>query len=203
MNIQGIGYMLQPVATLFADSLGNMALPIIIFIAIIFKVIKGFSNFSQSKPGTGQPKPRTDSLSPDTQIRDFLESLSGESKHEAQHEAQATMPPPVPQPVRRPEVRLTTKHTSYQISSVPRATAPAVPTVTMFETKPIIQPAVVPAMEVRTPVKVAVAVQRLPLRTSLIHKLAHRDSLREAILLREILGPPLALRRQMTRAFQE
>jgi len=202
MNIQGIEYLLQPVATLFADSLGDMLVPLIVVIVIIVNMIRAFKKFSQSRPGTGEAKPQTDSLSPEAQIRDFLDSLSGETKHQPEREEQAAMPPPVPQTVRRPEIRPAPRKMTYQVSPVPRATVAAVSTVTTLETKPI-QPAIVHGTDLRKPVRVAVAVPGLHLRASLMHKLAHRDLLKEAILLREILGPPLALRRQMTRQFQE
>jgi hypothetical protein len=202
MNIQGLEYLSQPTAALFAGSLGDVAIPLIIVIVIIVNVIRGFSKFSQSRPGTGQAEPQTDSPSPDEQIRDFLESLSGETKHQAKHEQQSVLPPPVPQPVARPVPhQAPPRQTSFQSSSAPRITATAVTPVTTLETN--IQHIVVPALDLRKPVKAAMTVQRPSFRTSLMRKLASGDSLRETILLREILGPPLALRRQMMRQFQE
>ena len=156
---------------------------IIIVASIVAQVIKSAREAGPGRkslhPNAPPPVPPTGPSSEADELRQFLESLGG-----AQQTTAPRPPPPPPRPTARrpapPPVPTATVTPAAPVRPVPRrrAAAPTAP----------IAPA--PATKRRRVNRTRNAVQRKVLMMAV----RDRDTLQEAILLREVLGPPIAMR---------
>ena len=162
---------------------------IIVIISVIAQIRKGM------KKATGQPgKPtpggqdaapeREPYVAPDEALREFLESLAGKPSR--------TEPPATPRPAVAPQpavVQRPRRHPARRMPSAP----PAAP-----------MPPPPPQRQAKETVSEPVALEMIhddathrdtePLAMMIRQGLKSRQSARTAIVMREILGPPLALR---------
>jgi hypothetical protein len=177
---------LLPTIMLSSDSIGDMIGPIIIFVVIITQIIRAARTFTKNKPVVSTVKSTKPlSRSPEEELRDFLGGLSGESK-----QVPATVPPPLSTaaPVHKTPPAVTHKSITILRRSAPKET-----------------PSVIHAAPIEVPAPVAIPVTKLePMRTvssrdlirsDIMAALSTRQLLKQAIVLREVLGPPLGLRR--------
>jgi hypothetical protein len=152
-----------------------------IIITVISQIIKNAKKVSSQAPGkTGsddnQRKP------PGDELREFLEQLSGQQAQPVR--------PAAPKPPPRPIVQQRTQPKARKAKKVENATPLKI---TPPKNKPRIEPDHVVRIEKLTQ----------PKRASEWHKTLRRelkdlDATRRAIVMREILGPPLALRQQQS-----
>ncbi|MCK5850673.1 MAG: hypothetical protein KAH23_07125 [Kiritimatiellae bacterium] len=146
---------------------------IFVFLAIvavnIIKFVKKGSNAEQPRNIQGSPQE-----SQQDELKAFLESLSG-----VQQPAPAAIPTPPPPPPVRPKQVTVARH------KTPAATPQAVTTPVVLTTKPAPRSDVI--------VKKTANIQPNIIRNTIGADLTKNTSLRKAIVLREILGPPLAL----------
>ena len=174
---------LVPTITASSAGIGDMIGPIIIFVVIISQMIRAARNFTKNKPGHTVPNAKPQSRSPEEELRDFLGGLSGESRK-------------APEPARQPDVNTTTWNQA----------PPAVSgkTFTILRRSPPKEPQpVMPTEPVELPLPVAIPVAKAEpmrigrdlIRSDITAALSTRQLLRQAIVLREVLGPPLGLRR--------
>ena len=183
------------------DGGGIFWLAVVIFV-IISKIAKASK---KNAPPTQKPGlPDMSDFSPEDELRDFLKRLSPGSE---------AAPPPVPQPQRHvppPPVpiqtirTITTSQSGTVRTRVQTVHRPAPRVQPTPPPPPILEAVVVPAMPepVHSPAPAASApAPGDKRRAAIIADLRNRECLREAIILREILGPPLALRRLNTHAF--
>lgn len=190
-----------PIAASGGEGLFWLAVAIFVIISKIVQASK------KNAPPTRKPdQPDAADFSPEEELRDFLKRLSPGTE---------SVPPPMPQPQRPVPPPLPAQAARTTTSSQPgaaRARQPATPTrAAAPKARPVPLPQPLPAQEVvaavkREPVRSRAPAAAVPApenqrRAALIADLRNRESLREAIILREILGPPLALRRLKTHAF--
>jgi hypothetical protein len=178
---------LLPTITASGGGIGDMIGPIIIFVVIVSQMIRAARTFNKNKPISTTPSTKPQARSPEDELRDFLGGLSAETK-------QAPAPPPPPPILSTEASHRPPPVVSHKSITILRRTAPK-------EMPPVIQAA--PVVELPQPV--AIPVTRLePMRTGkdrdliradIITSLSTRQLLRQAIVLREVLGPPLGLRR--------
>jgi hypothetical protein len=188
-----------------AASGGDLFPLVIIVVAILAQIIKAAKGPKPTITQPGQQHADDGGFSaPQDELKKFLESLTGGTTTTA-----AEIPPPVPQPAPKPQPRIIKAQQPARPAVVSRSktTAPAeMPYV-------IATPDTAVAVEAFQTIPEQAKCQARNLRPTLhTHKEAHhfrsliacqlsnRDSLRNAILLREILGPCLALRRAGTGA---
>jgi len=191
---------------------------VVIVFVIVSNIVKAMKKKQDATPPAGSPKPRTPvskgEYSPEEELRDFLKRLSQD----------ADQPPPLApaRPVAKPpplpaEVARTTTSSQPGVARPPappyahrarprpanphpEPRAPAV-----VQAPPLPQPVVYQAAP--EPVRASVpAAPDAPTaadkrRADLVAFLKDRGCLQEAILLREILDPPLAMRRKAAHAF--
>ena len=179
-------------------------------IVTIFVIISQIAKASKKNAPPTQKQGLPDAGgSPEEELRDFLKRLSGGAE-----ESQQQPPPPPPRPQRplpppplpAPAARTTAggQAGAQRIPSEPPAhhhrqkpRAEPLPA-------PVPQAVLTPAPAQMAPVTVAPVAPRVPSgywRAIIVADLANRECQREAIILRDILGPPLALRRRSTHAF--
>jgi hypothetical protein len=160
-----------------SGDIGDIVGPIIVFIVIAVQLMRAAKIFAKNKPGGQRPAPRPHSSQPDESLRDFLESLSGESRPGSKPLPESTpqveAPPPVP-----PPMFVITRHTPAQPIPIVAQIVPD---------KPVPVKMTVPQRATRP----AGSGRRL---SDVIGRLGNRHLLREAIILREVLGPPLGER---------
>src|SRR5947207_1503818 len=209
---------------MIAVSLDNLLFLLLIAAAALFQLLskavrkagKSDSNETSSSPRPQTPRPtqRAPRQSDADRIRKFLEALG--------RPPSSTPPPPVaprtdipprrlapvqPPPVmprawrlpreqrEKPEITQKESPSPEQPSRVEKIVVPAVPDAApAFEVHEIQQQPIV-----KTPVEVYAAatrpiINRPDLKTNIASLLASKSGLREAIILREVFGPPLGLR---------
>lgn len=173
---------------------------VIIIVAVLAQIIKAAKG---AKPTIGQPDQHRSgagsSGAPADELRKFLESLSGGTVKSV------NVPPPLPPAAPRPQarkvreqmpveyqtvhVKMPMRESAYDIPDANNASlaaaAPRLP-------EPARLAAVVDAYD-----KIAVSLAHkatFHFRSSMLSQLVERDALKKAIVLREILGPCIALR---------
>ncbi len=160
-----------------------------IIITIVAQIVKGARKVASQAPGKeGDADGERNRPAPDDELRKFLEGLSGGTPPKP-----AATPPPVPPPVRpmaQPQARprqTVRKPEPIRIKPQPKPKPPP----PRVAAPPIVeQPvAVAPAALVASPQRKASRFQKL-----LQKDLADSEAAQKAIVLREVLGPPLALR---------
>ncbi len=170
---------------------------VIILTVIISRIIKAATQGKPLAPPPPadrmRPTPQPPVRQPEEELREFLQALSGV----AQTRSEPLPSPPPPVPAQRPVA-----HKRFQAPPKPsRATQPAKPVRTA---RPAPQPAPTPARKpapfwnqpAPAPRPVIVEACELnPSRAELNKHLEDARSLRGAWILREVLGPPVALRR--------
>jgi len=186
--------------------LHNLIFILLIAIAALFRLLASKNTKTSNKtelPRTNQPPPRVSSESDQERIRRFLEALGQPTS--------STPPPPVVSkgskstvlphggPFQSPLPPLTTRP-----PDLPREMLPPVPRqVSSVRSPPVSVPAVAPPVfEVHT--SVAAAADTTPVQPTLepaessvdlVNLLGSASALRNAIILREIFGPPRSLQR--------
>jgi hypothetical protein len=176
-----------PCVAAAGGNIGDLAGPIIVFIVIAIQLMRAARVFAKNKPNVQRPSPRSQSSpSPEDELRDFLGSLSGEPKPApvsaptqsvfTSPESQAA-PPPIPM-----GTFIITRHTPAKTAPIVALPVPDAPAPIPIPVKTIVpQQASRPAGSGR----------RL---ADIVGRLGSRHLLREAIILREVLGPPLGQR---------
>lgn len=148
------------------------------------------ANKSQAKGADSQKPPRPDKSPAEKELADFLREITGQEK-------QADAKPPPQQPVAAPP-KPPPPVFNKQIRPEPaRSTVKGPP-------KPGAQKPVGPAVNLRSirgtkPIGITPAMQRTPKKSKMRNKpvlamLKDNEALKQAIVLREILGPPRALK---------
>ena len=184
---------------------------IVVLVIIVSQLVRAGKSISSA---AGKPqRPAERGHAPEDELRDFLKRLSQGADQPPPLLPRQPAPPPLPhrtarttassrpgaargrsQPAPQPA-----PHRAQKVLPQPVPPAPAV-----IRAAPAPEPETVPAraepMRVTTPAAVAskAASRR---RAGIVTVLKDREAARSAILLREILGPPLSLRRQSTHAF--
>ncbi len=158
---------------------------VFIIISIVAQVIKSRRKVADQAPG-GHASMREEGNQPatkDDELRQFLESLSGGKPRPEE------IPPPV---IQRQELQpMLQQAPQPQPQQKPkkqrRPEQPPAPIITQPVPSPTVR--IMPAVELETVVTPNTSLQRL-IRT----ELQQTNATRKAIVLREILGPPIALR---------
>jgi hypothetical protein len=174
---------------------------IIIIVAIIAQIIKAAKGQKPTitQPGHGQDTGGYNAS--EDELKKFLESLSGNIP-----DANTTKPPPLPAPVPKaepPPLRTMQARRSVAVKNIQKEAAKELQTYEMLvstrepapaslQVSPLATPAVAKVAKVATSVLVH---KRHPLRTMICGEIRGKESLRKAILLRDVLGPCIALRR--------
>lgn len=156
-------------------------LPIIIFFVVIgriFAAIKKTSSGKQNAPGTPASRPKLE-----TDLQKFFENIANQ-----QGGAQEPPPPP-PVPVARKRARAIPKARVVEALE-PLPVAAAAPAPYQTESKPWSGKPFGPAVPERS----TCSVSQSQSRAELVNMLKDEDSIRKAVLLREILGPPVSMR---------
>lgn len=188
---------------------------IIVIVSVIAQIVKGAKKISGPKqPGVGPDRTsggnagQRDFVAPDAALQDFLKSLTGESavtviespKPRPQTPMRAAGPASARsaalQPQRRPPPRRVINPPAHRPIQAPAITAVPPPLQVPARTY---MPVVFHTEESTEVTLESTASTGLPAHSSLLGEELRRDlasihSVRKAILLREILGPPLALR---------
>jgi hypothetical protein len=178
-------------------SLANIELiwALFIIITVVAQIVKGAKKVASQAPGKteeegapGSPRETPDREEREDELRKFLESLAG-GRPPAPKPAAA--PPPVPPPARRPPQPVRPK--PRVVAPPPPAPYRAIPSTESTVTK---HQATVGAMSAAS---VHVQTARAETRTDvlqniLLKELRNNADRRKSIVLREILGPPIALK---------
>ena len=169
-----------------------------IIITVIVQIIKGAKKMSSQAPGKtdegapGSPREAPERGEREDELRKFLEALGG---GQPQPSKPTAAPPPVPPTVRRQKQQPTVRRTRPRVPAQeppppPRQAAPPQESV-VTRHKPTVG-AVAPAM---THAQASRAQTRTnALQAMLKKELQGAAARRKAIVLREVLGPPIALR---------
>lgn len=185
---------------------GDLFPLVIIVVAVLAQIIKAAKGPKPTITQQGQQHTDDGSYSaPQDELKKFLESLTGGTTTTA-----AEIPPPLPQPVPKPQPRIVKPQQPARlpqvITSSRTVTAPevrpyeiAVPSTAVLSNEPE-QPAYLPKNIAREKPTTHHRKEMHHFRSIMTSQLSNRDSLRNAILLREILGPCIALRRAGTGA---
>jgi len=176
---------------------------IVIVVTIVTQIIKA-SKRGAVPPPASEPGPDEDEgyTAPDDELREFLESLAG-APPKPKPPAPRTAPPLVqPRPTVAPPPPPTPAPVQRRAASPPvrRAPAPAprraarpqpIPTVTAAQKPTALPSAEIRTIEVRGSARPRVSV----LGKALVSQLREGNALHRAVLMREILGDPIALRK--------
>lgn len=154
---------------------------IFIIISIVAQVIKARKKGADQAPGeaTSQREEGRQSTTNDNELRQFLESLSDGNPR----------PEPTSPPItQRQELRHMSRPTPQPITKTPKRSEPP--------PAPTTQPAQSPKISIIPEVKLEPVVTPKPsgLQLLICKELQKTDATRKAIVLREILGPPIALK---------
>jgi hypothetical protein len=179
----------------------------IILFTIISQIVKASRRSSISKDQFRKDD-SSPSSSPEEELRSFLENLTGAPQGSTPSPSPRRTPQR-PDPSQRPQPPVL----AYAPQQPTRPAPPPPPKIVRHSTRVTTRAAAPKArVVVATPVRVQSArkakqktalgdaysskhaSERTEIRMNVTRQLAKRDSLKEAILLREILGPPLALR---------
>ncbi|MBL7077989.1 MAG: hypothetical protein ISS31_11030 [Kiritimatiellae bacterium] len=180
------------------DDLIPVVIILTVVIARIMKAVKQGKPLVPPPPATNRPRPRTplepDAVQPAEELREFLAALSGAP----QQRTEPPPPPPVqiqppPTPAARPVSTPPRAHARKwkrpkqghhaAAAAVPAPPKPTKPAPFWNQPAPKPRPIIVEACELS------------PMRQELNKHLEDTRSLRGAWILREVLGPPVALRR--------
>lgn len=159
---------------------------VIILVSIVAQLVKAGKRTSA---GERPPRPGTPSESPGGELQDFLRSLSGQQT--PPEPATLRVPPPPPPPAPAPQ-KVRAVH-----SPAPKKRVVQKPPPPPGQTQPVSAKVQQPASLTPTPVAAPArepAPRLLGRNVALLFR--DRTSLREAIVLREVLGPPLGARTQ-------
>jgi hypothetical protein len=169
-------------------NIGDIAGPIIVFIVIAVQLMRAARTFSKNKPGGQRPQAQSQpSSSPEDDLRDFPGGLSGESKPTT---VSVPIQPVIPhlEPQSTPSPAQSMLETKMVITrQTPAKPTPIVALPVPLAPTPVPVKAIVPHQATRP----AGSGRRL---SDVVGRLGSRHLLREAIMLREILGPPLGER---------
>jgi hypothetical protein len=190
-----------------AVSGGDLFPLVIIVVAILAQIIKATKG---PKPTIAQPGQQDsgDYAAPEDELKKFLENLSGGGAEKPV----VAPPPPEPLPVSKPQPRIIkpqqaarpvvviSQNKTIEESESPYDVA-AQNTVDLSVAKPSFpERAKPPARNALQNIPAHIRKGKHHFRSMLMYQLLDRDSLRKAILLRELLGPCLALRQMGTGA---
>lgn len=172
---------------------------IIVIVSVISQIIKGAKKVTSQAPGTpsgsGSPKPvdavgeQRDFVAPDDALQEFLRTLGSGEKPAARAAAAS--------PIQKKSARRGLVQAQAAVKNTPRRKV-------VREVKPQALPISIPTV-VQAPrdhVQEAVVLEKFAARRTnasilgdAIRKdLLNADAIRKAIVLREVLGPPVALR---------
>ena len=183
------------------------------FIVMVFVIISQIAKASKKKtPPDRKPQiPGASASSPEEELGDFLKRLSQGYEEPSSEPPPIAVPmPPPPRPRARPAsvpARATnvTQPVQRQIQEARAVRPPAAPIVAPkpVVSAPAIQVSGLPAAAspALAGTHEAVSVPTNKRRDALVAILKNRGSVEEGILLREILGPPLAMRRMASHAY--
>lgn len=173
---------------------------IVVVFVIVSQIAKAAKKGSspQGTPPFGGP----DATSPEEELSDFLKRLTEGARQQTQHRP---APPPLPAAAHRPPPlptrgarRENTTLASQRAKPQPRRREhTAAETITPAMERPVASSAaqiMANAVRVATPMADTPAPSRM--RKGIMNQLKDTPSVRTAILLREVLSPPLAFRRQ-------
>jgi hypothetical protein len=179
-------FLVSPFTFMIGD-IGDMIGPIVIFLVIVVQMIRAARTFTRNKPRPmdsretiAKPRP----LSPEEELRDFLGGLSGEHK-------QNPAPVPLPDSGAAAEDEAPPLIASRRTITILRRSPPMEPP-PVFETMPVEAPAPMPIPVTKAPMRIT---GKDLVLSDITGALGNRQLLRQAIVLREVLGPPLGLRR--------
>lgn len=184
---------------------GDIIPLVIIVIAILAQIIKVAKG---AKPGISKPgQQQSDGggyTAPEDELKKFLESLSGKIPIPEINDA----PPPLPLPVSQRQVRKIKTQESVSIPVIKEVLTVESAYDIRESNKPVLASSPPPPPEVPQPAMasdrydkpatVHIRRETSQFRADLVHELIKRESIRKAVVLREILGPCIALRRPGT-----
>ena len=184
---------------LIASGGGDIFPVIIIIVAIIAQIIKAAKGTKPTIKPPDLSQGEGGYTAAEDELKKFLESLSGNTSS-----ADTVQPPPLPLPVSRsqasmvrpvpqPRQVIDTRQQQETIRQTPRRDV----TVTERSTIQAAPPPVPSAAMLTTPAAPAIHIYRKPhlLHETIVREIRTKASVRKAILLREIIGPCIALRR--------
>jgi hypothetical protein len=193
---------------------GDSIIPLLV---IIFAIIAQIVKFSKKNVKTGQPQsaqPQDDKTvytAPDDELKKFLQSLSGTASGQQPFKTQEEAPPPAPSPEKVVVVK--TRKTALTWDDLLKPAQPVIQNVPLpppvpvepqpYEVAPPSPPAYSPPEPAAAAPKAATAAPaavmrpaaRSRIRAAVTAELSGLQSIRKLIILREILGPPIGLRR--------
>lgn len=180
-------------------------IPVLVFLAIaIGQIMKARAKARQGGEDREQRPPPSGSASPQDELQEFLRSLSGAPPPPA-----TPVPPPAPPQIRPPRrvpaaaPPVRPQPRAWSPTPVPNrppprtrtAAPPPVPTATRVVALPQAPDPDASAYATETKVRKSAVASRRQLRIALGKDLISRQSLRKAIVLKEIVGSPLGSRR--------
>lgn len=168
---------------------------VIIIISIVMQLLKAKRAAALSSESDNKPESGPFSGSPVTELEEFMQSLSGRIEEAVSPQQSPPPPPPRPAqfqhqqgvPAARPAIRQQAKVARRAHSFEPQAPRKKPPAVT----------AVIQKKEPLTKKQAITKLKQNELRNNIGLDLIKTDGLRKAMLLREILGPPVGLRKQL------
>lgn len=164
---------------------GQDLIPLVIIIVVVLaQIIKAAKGGSRPAPGQPGPSQQADDVftAPQDELKKFLESLSG---------GMSQPPPEQPPPLPRKQSRVMRIKQPAQPPVIETVSVEEVKTSPLQESPKAARQA---DMQIEAPpIHVMPVTQNI--RPQIAYELISRQSIRKAIVLREILGPCLALRR--------
>ena len=164
-----------------AGSGDNYIFVLVVLATIIAQIVKAVRKASPRTPASAGPRPADPTpdrapAAPNDELQQFLQSLTG-------------VAPPKPAPVPPPVAQVVAPVT-------PPPPPPALKVLEPVAPEPFMPPADAGGMHNHDPYKKAKASAGKPRleRDDIVKDIEHPGSLKKAIILREVLGPPLAFR---------
>ncbi len=179
---------------------------------------QSFNEPRRTEQYASRPSVNTDPVSPNDELRNFLRKISGETDEPEQVQSEPPAPPPLPQTPLRSAPERRAPQRSQQMRSVAESRRHSRPTPQPLRSTPPTpppprqrpQPSATGYQRVRPPVKTTAGKTRGKLKPAFLQKRQSTakplasgfGNWQAAVLHREILGPPRALRPYSPNEFQ-